>query len=149
MELTDSYAKKYKCDYCSNEISVLTLKLQNDPSSDKWRKHGLCSASCSGHYHTPEAYSVQPGEAGIPAEEITSDFDSSAFANEEFHNMSRRIESSKRLIISGKYIAAAGVLTSFILFYSDHEIWAISGLTIVLIGIFLCRLGVWKKCRVK
>ncbi|MDT8402712.1 MAG: hypothetical protein RQ743_13550, partial [Bacteroidales bacterium] len=46
MEIKQNSPEKYKCEYCNNDISILTKKLQQHHTSNLWMKHGQCSAAC-------------------------------------------------------------------------------------------------------
>jgi len=39
-------AEKFKCEYCDSDISLLTKKLQQHPTSQLWLRHGQCCAAC-------------------------------------------------------------------------------------------------------
>ena len=45
---TASDYEMYSCEYCDSQISNMTKKLQLKPTESLlWRRHGVCSASCS------------------------------------------------------------------------------------------------------
>ncbi len=158
MEIQERSTIKYKCDFCSNDISILTKKLQEHPTSSLWMKHGQCCAAC-----------ISPKEiTGIDKLGLMKDNNSRSSERRKSlpgsHNtniligLSRasRIELTakekvrkkiQRSITVGRIIGSTGLAAGFIFFYYEYFTIAIICLVLCISGIVLCRLGIWKRCR--
>ena len=159
--MKESYSISYKCDFCNEDISMLTKKLQQHPTSQLWLKHGQCCAACT---------AATENITGIKKEVITrqdqnksslkSIVQSGDHNTNIIHALTRASEIEEeagfkirkrvqRLITTGKTIGSIGLAAGFIFFYYEYFTVALIGLITFIGGIILCRLGVWKKCRIK
>ena len=160
MEFIDSSSPKSKCDFCNEEVSLLTKKLQKSPTAHRLEKFGLCSVSCTSHISRPadndketlnenSFYANRDRNADYQLGNIKYFYDSGSKGHIAIRTDITKIEVGQRMIIIGKVLSAAGIIGAIILFYNDHAVLALSGLITLLIGVMVCRLGVWKKCRAK
>lgn len=154
-------AEKYKCEYCNNDISLLTLKLQQHPTSQLWLRHGQCCAACKsageiegvnnkesvavlGHDKSFNDNGLQPEVSNnilINAPASKGDIEDEAKLN-----MRKR---ARRTIKAGNIIASISLVACFLFFYYEYFFLSIASLIIAIAGIVLCRLAIWKKCRIE
>jgi len=143
----------YKCQYCDSQISVLTKKLQSQPTASlTWWKHGVCSASCSSTKVINNSISKSnkgmqaPGydfKSGIdPASEFTAVIDAPGPEETAIIKACRRRKiACHTVLITGKILQFCGVLGGILLFYSYKPISALYGLAVFLAGLIMIRMS--------
>ena len=142
-----------RCNFCDKEVSTITTSLQNRPSSERWRKFGKCCASCDSDSliefdsnldgYVVEAAAKQNGAYSYSQnnrKHITyyPESDSSEVKKNQL------IKKARRLIKSGKIIGASGAFLFIFLIYVEYALFAFGGLIVLLTGILLCRIGVFR-----
>ena len=152
-------AEKFKCEYCDSDISLLTKKLQQHPTSQLWLRHGQCCAACKS---ARETNGINNKEL-ISIQDFDKIFNNNALKPEDhntnlIHTLTRDSEIedeaklnmriwARKMIRAGNIIATLSLVASFLLFYNEYFYQAIAALIVAVLGIVICRLGVWKKCR--
>ncbi len=154
-------AENYKCEYCNNDISLLTLKLQQHPTSQLWLRHGQCCAACKSAgelegVNNKESVAVLGrdksfNDNGIQPEDsyniiINTPASDGDIEDEAKLNMRKR---AGRTIKAGNIIASISLVACFLFFYNEYFFLSIASLIIAIAGIVLCRLAIWKKCRIE
>ncbi len=150
----------YKCESCGNEISGITKLEQSNPSSKIWARYGLCSAGCMAHTPTLRVEEIRENLKSVESANYIADrkqirgFDSQVTNEKSITGTSSGFRKNKiltwqRCITRGKLLAGIGLTAGIILYYNEIVYGAMAFLILVVIGIVLCRIGVWKKCRVK
>lgn len=157
-QVKDSY-KLYKCETCGNQISGITKHQQSSPSSLLWSKYGLCSPGCLATESKlrREDVTLKNGVArdnGIASVSQLNRFeyksnDVSSGRGSDVDIMSTKKKSWQRLISCGKISGGLALATGLIFYYSDLITGAFICLALGILSIALCRLGVWKKCRIR
>lgn len=160
MEVQQNSPEIYKCEYCNNNISILTKKLQQHYTSNLWMKHGQCCAACIAPRDitgidrsllSPQINNNSKGQGNkLPGDHNTNiamGFQKVSEIEEE-HRMKVN-ENARRYMTAGNIIIFASLLTGFVFVYYEFFILAVVCSFLCLGGIFLCRLGVWKKCRIR
>ena len=146
-----------RCNFCEKEISSITSHLQDRPASVRWKKFGKCCASCDSDTlidfgDNIKTFSVDASslnnKSAIQNNEIINkpaDSDNNFDLKDDLKH--RRIKAGKRLITIGRISGFIGVIAFFVLFYNEYALLAAGGLVILLAGILLCRIGVFKIAR--
>ncbi len=150
----------YKCETCGNKITGITKNQQSDPSSAIWARYGLCSAGCMAHtsilrkdkkieqqIHTDNS-NINIGTA----QERRFDDQSSGERSKQrtiLELKDKKILTWQRMISRGKILGGIGLTAGIILYYNEIVYGALACLVLVVVGIVLCRIGVWKKCRIR
>ncbi len=159
MKVPVNSSAKLKCEVCNNEISVLTLKLQQHPSSVRWLRHGQCSASCSAPYVLKEVNRI------INPEEAVYSYRRSKHEKNGYHsdillglargaaleryNVDNEMRKAQRLISTGAITATTGLLVAVIFFLFGYYYLVFAGLLLFVTGIVVNRMGACKRCRAK
>ena len=158
-QVKDSY-KLYKCETCGNQISGSTKTQQEKPSSIIWARYGLCSAGCLAPDPNLRKENLiinngppgpDNGNNGISQlngfNKQSNDISPGKVADHEI-NISKK-HAWQKIITSGKVIGGLAFLAGLIFYYAEFIVGALICLGFGIIGIILCRIGVWKKCRVR
>lgn len=156
-QVKDLY-KLYKCEICGNQISGITKIQQSKPSSLLWTRYGLCSPGCL----APEA-KLRKGDI-IQKQEVGTDSGNinltqvSRFEN-QFNDVSAKVSDVDimvnkkniwhRVIACGKITGGIAFATGLFFYYTEFVMGALICLAFGILSIVLCRIGVWKKCRVR
>jgi len=157
MEIQKHSSDKYKCDYCSNDISILTKRLQEHPTSSLWIKHGQCCAACISPNEISDINklglkrddnSKSPEERRpLPGNHNTNILIGLNRASKIEQTAKEKVRKTiQRSITIGRIIGSTGLAAGFIFFYYEYFTFAIICLVAGISGILLCRLGIWKKC---
>jgi len=147
------------CDHCNKDITSLTYKLQQHSSSHIWLKHGQCCAACVSSQDIRNNMDEQDLiiEDRKPYEEKireTGNYRTNIFlalsraADMEDNAGTKSKGKAKRFITTGKIIGATGISAGFVFLYYELFILSIIFFIVGIAGIILCRLGVWKQCRI-
>lgn len=153
-------SKKYTCDYCNNDISLLTIKLQQHSTSQLWLKHGQCCAACTTTkditgIHKEVTVREDHDKSYLKRISRNGDHNTNIFfaltraAKIEDASKLKSKKWAQRLITTGKIIASVGLAACLIFLYYEFFIIALIGLIVCITGIVTCRLGVWGKCRTR
>jgi hypothetical protein len=158
-EVKDSY-KLYKCETCGNQISGITKMQQGKPSSLIWSRYGLCSPGCL----APESTRLKKEDLIVKNVPVPDNGNNSISHLNRFENQPDKISPGyvtdhkinikkkhpwQKFIASGKLIGGLAFLTGLFFYYTEFIEGALICLGFGIIGIVLCRIGVWKKCRVR
>ncbi len=159
--MKENSAEKYKCDYCDSDISLLTKKLQQHPTSHLWIRHGQCCAACKSvgeinGINNIRSIAVQdfdksPNDNGMQSGDYNGNKTHSLAREAEIEDEVRLNirKQARRTIRAGNIIASVSLVAAFLFFYYEYFHLAIAALIMAIAGVVLCRLGVWKKCRIE
>lgn len=150
----------YKCETCGNKITGITKNLQSEPTSLIWARYGLCSAGCMAHPSTlrKEKKMEQQLHADNSNNNISAAqerrFDDQSTENVSWKSTEPELKDKKilpwqRMMSKGKILGGIGLTTGIILYYNEIVYGALACLILIIVGIVLCRIGVWKKCRIR
>lgn len=146
------------CSICSEEVSVLTQKLQQSNNAKRWKKFGKCCVTCdSPEYYKHRRRSLYREYLTYRNETLPQTLDSERSSENAIRSeigistdkSSKRVNLKVygRLIAAGKFLGTLGVLTGISFFYIESFILLIIAAVLILVGIVLCRFCVWKKYR--
>ena len=144
--------KNNHCQYCNENISPITEKLQSNPSALRWEKYGLCCVSCTAPNslinRRIDAYkSFNSVKETIIDDKLTIYIDSrdksTNISKKDRQKSLSKITSAKWMVITGNAIVTIGIIASLALTYLDYLTIAWLGLLPVLSGVLLCRRGAW------
>lgn len=148
------------CNYCNNTIPPLTHKLQQHTTSSLWLKHGQCCAACIAPHDIKVVNEpiVIIDEDGKLNNEITLKKGThrtnillalSRVSHLEKMSAVKMLKRANRIILTGRLIGASGIAGALLFLY--YEVFILSALFSFLgvVGIVICKIGVWKKYRIK
>lgn len=157
MKDPDDLSTKLKCEVCKNEISVLTLKLQQHPSSERWLRYGQCSASCSAPYILSDGNKIISPEETVYSNRSSKHEEHghhsdillglSRGAALERHAVFNKKKKAQWLISNGKITASTGLALAVIFLFFGHYYLALAGILLFVTGIVMNRMGACKRCR--
>jgi len=154
-------AEKYKCEYCAKDISVLTKKLQQHPTSQLWLRHGQCCAACKSAesikgINNKESIVVLGLEKSSDNNRLQSEdpntnliYTPASDADNEDEAILNMRKRARITIRAGNIIASVSLVACFLFFYYEYFYLSIASLIVAIAGIILCRFAVWKKCRIE
>lgn len=157
---TENSSDNHICNHCNNSIPPLTYKLQQHSTSSLWMKHGQCCAACI----SPNDIEAVNKQAVLDNQEEKSYTEAAVKEGARRTNIllalslaydlekksgEKRLKRASRIIVAGRLIVATGIFASLLfLFYEMFTLSLISSFLGV-VGIFICKLGRWKKHRIK
>lgn len=150
MEKIDDSRHISKCDYCSEDIPLLTKKLQQHPSSMLWMRHGKCSVSCSAKNNLPDKTFTQEIISGSLFLQTMKDTGDTRPAGDSLNSRSEEERQSslmrkrrcvKRTVTGGTTATVLGMGAGLIFLYYSHVMLVIAAITISATGIILLFLG--------
>lgn len=160
MEIKQNSPENYKCEYCNNEISILTKKLQQHHTSNLWMKHGQCCAACVApkditgldrdslqQYINYDSHEIGKSLPGNHYTNIARGLERASVIEEQHEIKIKKL--AQRYIAAGKIIAISCLAAAFIFFYYELFTLALASSAFCIAGIFLGKLGVCKKCRTR
>lgn len=166
MEIRGDSQEIYTCHICNKDISGLTKKLQQHPTSRIWIRHGQCCAACISpeditsmldaditSMHVAADINSEYREAGVlknrqngdPHTNIMSGLERAVEIEElKEEKLNRR---AKRTVTAGRIIVASSLAGGFLFFYYESFILALICLIICITGIIVYRMGTLKQYR--
>lgn len=148
------------CDICGEEISKYAKLQQMRSSAQKWTKYGMCSVVCSADVGVlrklDESNSVYNSRNEFNNKSLLQikrfadqDYRSGIRTSQNIEVSKRNLLTTERKIFIGKLLAIISLIIGLFLLYNELVIGALISLVPVLLGIVLCRLGIWEKCQIK
>jgi len=139
-----------KCDYCNEDIPLLTKKLQQHPSSMLWMRHGKCSVSCSAKNNLPGKAFKQEIVSGSlllrPVKDAGDTGSGENFLNSKSgsagqSSLMRKRHCVKKTKTGGTTATIMGLGAGLIFLYYGHITLVIAAISISAAGIILLFLG--------
>ncbi|MDZ7737510.1 MAG: hypothetical protein U5K32_00260 [Bacteroidales bacterium] len=157
---TENPADNHICKHCNNNIPSLTYRLQQHPTSSLWLKHGKCSAACISPNDIKAVITLEDlnGTEKISHSETvvkkgnyrTNILLALSRANDlEEKSVVNRLKKANRIIMAGRLIGATGISAALLLLFYEMFILSVIFSFLGVVGILICKYGMWKKYRIK